>query len=199
MNCPVLLHHHQLYFVHCISQECFLNNPRPIIQLKSISIFLRFTWSVDKKFPWAFPSFSEWWSSLHSHRFSPTQTSFSRYPITRVQIVNLNSFTQNSLPTPHHALWTCERLGPVFKLFDSTLPFCSSCSWFWQQTISRDDCLWGWVCGRRSSGIILIEIFHLDGLKTATAIITGTAQLLLINIFGWSISLFENKPSYNRT
>ena len=85
-------------------------------------------------------------TASHKHRqvFSAPQTP---HPIIRVQIVNLDSFTQNSVPTPHHALWTCEKdlalpgLWPglgIHSWLSSALLFCSSCSWFWQQTISRE-------------------------------------------------------------
>ena len=119
------------------------------------------TWSVEKGFAWTFPSFSKWWTSVHFHGsashqhrqvFSSPHSSLltPHYPIIRVQIVNLDSFTQNSLPTPYHALWTCENdlarpvLWPVYS--NSWLGFSPAFLFFLflvltADNITRDDCL----------------------------------------------------------
>ena len=166
------------------------------------------TWSAEKGFAWTFPSFSKRWASVHFHgsashnltssdKFSLLLTPhYPHHPSSNCQFRFI--YTKLSAGTISRSLNLWEGLGSasavacVFKLLTRVQPcffvlpvLGFDSRQYHERWLSEDESVGG------SLGIILIEIFHLECLKTGNCNNDrhGT-QLLLIKGFGWSRYIF---------
>ena len=163
------------------------------------------TWSVEKGFAWTFPSFSKRWTSVHFHGsashkhrqvFSSTHSSLPHHPSSNCQFRFI--YTKLTADTISRSLNLWEWLGSacavacVFKLLTRVQPcffvlpvLGFDSRQYHERWLSEDESVGG------SLGIILIEIFHLECLKTGNCNNDrhGT-QLLLVKGFGWSRYIF---------
>ena len=224
-NCPSLHHHQQEWFPYIFrdnSQECSLNFPvkRIISIFINLNFFSFLTWSAEKGFAWTFPSFSKRWASVHFHgsashnltssdKFSLLLTPhYPHHPSSNCQFRFI--YTKLTADTISRSLNLWEGLGSasavacVFKLLTRVQPcffvlpvLGFDSRQYHERWLSEDERVGG------SLGIILIEIFHLECLKTGNCNNDrhGT-QLLLFSssrvLGGLDISLFDTEPSYNR-